>query len=60
MLYFLQQHLYYSENLFVLLDVFLYKIKMTPIVKTRHFLKLTFSDKNRLAAFHSFILDKGK
>ncbi len=29
--------------------------RLTPVVRTRLFLKLTFSDKNRLTAFHSFM-----
>ncbi len=29
--------------------------KLTPIINTRHFLKLTFTDTNNLAVLHSFI-----
>jgi hypothetical protein len=36
----------------VLFQVFM--TRLTPIVKTRRFLKPTFSDRNRLSEFHSF------
>jgi len=39
----------------VLFQVFM--TRLTPIVKTRHFLKPTFSDRNRLAEFHSFYIE---
>ncbi len=44
------------KNLFGIQDVYLQVLltKLTPVIKTRLFLKLTNADKNRLAAFHTF------
>jgi hypothetical protein len=44
------------KNMFGLKDVYfqVFMIRLTLIVKTQNFLKPTFSDKNRIAAFHSF------
>jgi hypothetical protein len=45
------------KNMFGLQDVYLqgFMTRLTLVVRTRPFLKLTFSDKSRLAAFHSCI-----
>ncbi len=32
--------------------------RLTLVVKTELYLKLTLSDKNRLAVFHSFVIDR--
>jgi hypothetical protein len=44
------------KNLFGLQNVYLkaFMTRLTPVVRTRLFLKLTFPDKNRLTALHSF------
>jgi hypothetical protein len=45
------------KNLFGLPDVYLqvFMKRLTPVIRTRLFLKLTFSDKNRLVGFHLFM-----
>jgi hypothetical protein len=45
------------KNLFGLWEVYLqaFMTRLTPVIRTQFFLKLTFSDKNRLAAFVSFV-----
>ena len=48
------------KNLFGFFDVLFqaFMTRLTPIIKTRHFLKLTCTDRNNLAALHSFIQTK--